>query len=112
LRPEIDKNEADTQAMVVDLEIRQKAAAAVEKSTAVEEAEALKVKKNVLAIKSECDEALAKAMPIYREALKALDTLDKNDINEMKAYGSPAEDVVLVVRACALLLGFKENHKE
>jgi hypothetical protein len=40
LRPEIDKNEAETQALVVDLEVRQKAAAEQEKVTAGEEAEA------------------------------------------------------------------------
>jgi len=39
LRPEIDRNEAETQAMVVDLEIRQKDAAEQEKVTAGEEAE-------------------------------------------------------------------------
>lgn len=33
LRPEIDKNEAETQAMVVDLEVRQKEAAEQKKVT-------------------------------------------------------------------------------
>lgn len=37
------------------------------------------------------------AMPLYRGALAALDTLDKNDITEMKAYTSPAEEIVLVI---------------
>lgn len=40
LRPEIDKKEAETQVMVVDLEEKQKVAAEQEKVTAVEEAEA------------------------------------------------------------------------
>ena len=43
LRPEIDKKETETQAMVADLEVRQKEAAVVEKVTAVEEAEARKL---------------------------------------------------------------------
>lgn len=36
-------------------------------------------------------------MPIYREALAALDTLNKNDIIEMKSYPKPPEDLVLVL---------------
>lgn len=40
LRPEIDKKEAETQVMVVDLEEKQKIAGEQEKVTAVEEAEA------------------------------------------------------------------------
>ena len=43
LRPEIDKKETETQAMVADLEVRQKEAAEVEKVTAGEEAEARKL---------------------------------------------------------------------
>lgn len=48
-------------------------------------------------------------MPIYKSALSALDTLNKNDITEMKAYANPAEEIVLVTSAVCLLLGKKEN---
>lgn len=48
-------------------------------------------------------------MPIYKSALSALDTLNKNDITEMKAYAKPAEEIVLVTSAVCLLLGKKEN---
>ena len=44
-------------------------------------------------------------MPIYREAIGALDTLNKNDITEMKAYAKPAEEIVLVTNAICLLNG-------
>jgi len=44
-------------------------------------------------------------MPIYREAIGALDTLDRGDITEMKAYANPAEEIVLVISAVCLLLG-------
>jgi dynein heavy chain len=55
---------------------------------------------------------LEKAMPIYREALAALDTLYKNDIVEMKSYPKPPEDLVLVISAVCLLLDQKENWDE
>lgn len=51
-------------------------------------------------------------MPIYKEALSALDTLNKNDIVEMKSYPKPPEDLVLVISAVCLLLDQKENWDE
>ena len=48
-------------------------------------------------------------MPIYREALAALDTLNKNDIIEMKNYAKPPEEVQLVICAVCLLMGSKET---
>ena len=80
LRPQIDKKEAETQAMVVDLEVRQKEAAEQEKLTAGEEAKSRALFQKVASIKEECEQELEVAMPLYREALSALETLDKNDI--------------------------------
>jgi dynein heavy chain len=104
LRPEIDKKEEETQAMVVDLERRQKVAAEQEKVTSAEEAESRKLFAAVAAIKADCEEQLEQAMPLYRGAIAALDTLDRADITEMKAYSSPAEEIVLVIQAVCLLL--------
>lgn len=109
LRPEIDKKETETQAMVADLEVRQKEAAVVEKVTAGEEAESRKLFQTVAGIKKECEDALAVALPVYRDALKALDTLDKADVTEMKNYANPAADIVLVIKAVCLLRGVKET---
>ena len=54
-------------------------------------------------IKTDCEAQLEVAMPIYREALSALDTLNKGDIIEMKSYPKPPEDLVLVMSAVCLL---------
>lgn len=51
-------------------------------------------------------------MPIYREALAALDTLNKGDIVEMKTYAKPPEDLEMVLNAVCLLLDVKENWDE
>lgn len=48
-------------------------------------AEAAKVQ----AIKDECEADLAEAMPALQAAIKALDTLTKNDITEVKGMKSP-----------------------
>jgi dynein heavy chain len=67
-----------------------------EKKTSADAAATEKIFNEVSAIKTECEGELAKAMPIYKSALSALDTLNKNDITEMKAYANPAEEIVLV----------------
>lgn len=72
--------------MVVDLEKRQKIAGEQEKITSEEAKESQKLYTAVMVIKADCEEQLEAAMPLYRGALAALDTLDKNDITEMKAY--------------------------
>lgn len=52
---------------------------------AVASAEAAKVK----VIKDECEADLAEALPALQAAIKALDTLTKNDITEVKGMKSP-----------------------
>lgn len=98
--------------MVVDLEAQQAIANEEEKKTMVEKAESKKLFDEVSVIKSDCEGELAKAMPIYKSAMAALDTLNKNDITEMKAYANPADEIILVVSAVCLLLGKKENWDE
>ncbi len=43
----------------------------------------------VSAIASECEADLARAMPAFNAALKALNTLTKNDISEVKGMKAP-----------------------
>jgi dynein heavy chain len=97
LRPEIDRKEEETQKLVVDLEKQREIATHQEKINEKEEAESQKLFNEVKTIKTDCEEQLDKAMPIYREALSALDTLNKNDIIEMKSYAKPPEDLILVL---------------
>ena len=65
-----------------------------------------------MVIKTDCEAELAKAMPIYKEALSALDTLNKNDIIEMKSYAKPPEDLILVICAVCFLLDKPESWDE
>jgi dynein heavy chain len=62
--------------------------------------------------KSECEAALATAMPIYHDALKALKTLKKEDIDEVKNYKIVAPEVEKVFQAVCLLYGRKQNFDE
>jgi hypothetical protein len=57
----------------------------VSEEEAVAAGEAAKVQ----AIKDECEADLAEALPALQAAVKALDTLTKNDITEVKGMKSP-----------------------
>ena len=51
-------------------------------------------------------------MPALKKALAALDTLNKNDITEMKNYGQPPDDLVMVLDAVLVLMGKKTGWPE
>lgn len=109
LRPEIDQKEEDTQKLMITLEKEQKAAAETEKVFQVEAATSQKLFDEVATMKQDCEADLEKAMPIYRSALSALNTLKKGDIIEMKSYPKPPEEIVMLMGAVCLLMGTKKE---
>jgi dynein heavy chain len=58
---------------------------------------------DVMAFQAECEEDLKAAEPIIAEAEKALNSLDKKSLGELKSFGSPAAEVVQVASACIIL---------
>jgi hypothetical protein len=52
------------------------------------------------------------ALPAYYSALKALESLDKKQIQEVKSFASPPKAVQTVMFAVCLLLGKKETWEE
>jgi len=107
LQPQLIESGKETDAaMVVIAEETveaDKVKAVVSQEEAVASAEAAKVK----AFKDECEAMLAEAMPMLEAALKALDTLTKNDIVEVKGMKSPPKGVKLVMEAVCIIKGFK-----
>jgi len=112
LVPQINQNEEETKQLLVDLEQQTAVANEQEKMMAKEKAESQILYDQVKEMKNDCQEQLEKAMPIYRSAVAALETLNKNDIIEMKSYKAPPEDLVLVIKAVCLLRDVKENWDE
>ena len=56
-------------------------------------------------IKTDCDEALKRVMPIEHAAMKAVQDLDKNDITEIKGFKSPPPGALLVMRTLCVMFG-------
>lgn len=50
---------------------------------------------------------LDEAMPALEEAMRALDSLNKKDISEMKSYAKPPIKVEMVMEAVMILKGVK-----
>ena len=53
---------------------------------------------------SDCERDLAKAEPALEAAQKALDTLDKNNLTEMKSFANPPSAVLMVASAVLCLM--------
>lgn len=54
-------------------------------------------------IKQDCEKDLSKAKPKLKQAEEALNTLDPNDINNIKAMLKPPETVQLVMEAICVM---------
>jgi dynein heavy chain len=91
-----DQADADAQAAVVEVDVQ----------------EANKVAAGVKVIKDDCQADLDEAMPAYESAVKALATLDKKSIQEMKAFNNPPEMVKFTLEAVCILLDVKPDWGE
>ncbi|XP_005407434.1 PREDICTED: dynein heavy chain 17, axonemal [Chinchilla lanigera] len=96
------KNEnADKLIQVVGVETEK-----VSKEKAIADEEEIKVEvinKNVTEKQKACETDLAKAEPALLAAQEALDTLNKNNLTELKSFGSPPDAVVNVTAAVMTL---------
>jgi dynein heavy chain, axonemal len=98
------KGEEATKMIAVVTEEQAKAEvvqAKVEKDEAIVSQQAAATK--VIADDAQAD--LDEAMPAFNNALKALDSLEKKDIQEIKAFASPPDAVVMVMEAILILFG-------
>ncbi|XP_071797739.1 dynein beta chain, ciliary isoform X1 [Asterias amurensis] len=97
------KNEdADKLIQIVGVETEK-----VSKEKAIADEEEKKVAAINLAVSKkarECEEDLAKAEPALKAAQEALNTLNKNNLTELKSFGSPPSQVVFVSAGVMVLL--------
>ena len=59
-----------------------------------------------------CRRDLDEAMPAYYASVDALKSLNKNDVNEVKAYKQPPELVVMTLECICILMGVKPDWGE
>ncbi|KAG2500939.1 hypothetical protein HYH03_000764 [Edaphochlamys debaryana] len=106
-QPRLIASGRETAELIALVEVQTAEADKVKTLVQAEEAKAKEEADKVTSIKQECEADLAQAMPAYNAAIKALNTLTKNDISEVKGMKAPPSAVRLVMQAVCLLKGLQ-----
>jgi dynein heavy chain len=110
-QPLLVQAQKDTEILIEKVQGEQKDAdvvkANVEKDEKIVGAQADKVGEMAADAQADLDEA----MPAFNKAMKALDSLKKDDITEIKGFTNPPDAVQVVLEAICLLLGEKTDWK-
>eukprot|EP00928_Gymnodinium_smaydae_P068043 TRINITY_DN5109_c0_g2_i1.p1 TRINITY_DN5109_c0_g2~~TRINITY_DN5109_c0_g2_i1.p1 ORF type:complete len:2204 (+),score=637.65 TRINITY_DN5109_c0_g2_i1:114-6725(+) len=112
MQPVIEEGKKETADLIVQVDTEEASAKETQAACEVDEKEAQAAAATANAIKSECQRELDEALPEYHNAIKALDSLDKKDIQEVKSFAKPPPLVEVVLQAVCLLMGKKESWDE
>eukprot|EP00981_Chlorochromonas_danica_P000077 scaffold30_cov166-Ochromonas_danica.AAC.10 len=112
MQPILQRAAEETTQLLAEVTVDQRAADEQAKVVEVDVAEARKVAQEVQTIKNDCQADLDEAMPAYESAVKALATLDKKAVQEMKAFNNPPEMVKFTLEAVCILLDVKPDWSE
>lgn len=107
-RPLLETASKETEEVVADLKVRQLKAGEVQVQVRAQEETASEQQRAASAIAAEANERLAEAKPIIDAAKAALDTIQPNDINELRSYASPRPAVLTTVQACMVMFDPKD----
>eukprot|EP00803_Ostreobium_quekettii_P003694 evm.model.scf_198.7 EVM.evm.TU.scf_198.7 scf_198:70733-88803(+) len=108
LKPSLVKTVADTEKLMATVE--KEKTEVVEPKKAVVDVEVSKAEQAAQAanaIKVECEEALAEAIPILESAIAALDTIKPADIKLVQSFKNPPGAIKVVMEAVCVLLEVK-----
>eukprot|EP00842_Homolaphlyctis_polyrhiza_P003881 jgi/Hompol1/4494/HPOL_003652-RA len=107
LQPQLKKTTEETVEMLVKIEKESVEVEATRQTVSAEEAIASSKAEQSSAMKSECENDLAEALPLLNSALAALDTLKKSDIDLVKSMKNPPDGVKLVMEAVCVMKDIK-----
>jgi dynein heavy chain len=112
LQPVLVQASKDTDIMLVqvakDQIVADEQQAVVEKDVAAANIVAAEVNTKKVDVQKDLDAAL----PAYYSAIKALDSLDKKSIQELKSFANPPKMVAVTLDAVCILFGVKQDWKE
>ncbi|EDQ84751.1 uncharacterized protein MONBRDRAFT_39136 [Monosiga brevicollis MX1] len=109
LQPELVKTSEEVAIKMKQIEADSVEVDAKKELVAADEAVAAKAAAEANAIKQECEQDLAVALPALENAIKALDTLKPSDIGEVKAMKNPPAGVKMVMEAVCVMKGVKSD---
>ncbi|KAJ0395885.1 hypothetical protein P43SY_002016 [Pythium insidiosum] len=105
LQPMLKVATIETDALLETISREQKEANVTKEIVAGEERQCNAQAAEANAIKESCEAELAEAIPALENAVKALQTLTKGDITEIKAMKKPPDGVKLVMEAVCMMMG-------
>ncbi|RLN73947.1 hypothetical protein BBJ28_00018063, partial [Nothophytophthora sp. Chile5] len=109
LQPILQKKAVEAEELLKRVSVDQKAAAVVRERVSQDEATVTKQAEEVSVVQADAQKDLDVAMPALNNAIKALDSLSKNDITEVKSFAKPPEAVETVMNAVCLLFNEKQS---
>ena len=112
LQPVLAQAGKDTTALIAVVTKDKEAAAVVQANVEIEVEKVNKATKEAKEIGDDAQKDLDEALPAFASAVKALDALNKSDIQEMKSFANPPEMVKFTMEAVCVLMGEKLDWKE
>jgi dynein heavy chain len=109
LEPILKLKTIETEALLIQVAKDREQANEVAAKVSVEEAVVVKQQEEASAVAADAQRDLDKALPALESALKALKSLTKGDITEVKSFANPPGAVRIVMDAVCVLLGEKEG---
>ncbi|KAL7754338.1 hypothetical protein RI367_000319 [Sorochytrium milnesiophthora] len=109
LGPELKQKAGDVEALMIKISKDQEVADGVRKTVSEEEAVVKEQAGQTEAIARDAQRDLDEAMPALEAAYKALDSLEKKDVAEMRAFTKPPELVMTVMEAVCILFKMKPD---
>lgn len=109
LQPILAQKAKEAGEMLRQVDIDQKEASVVKERVAQDEAIVKQQAENISEIQAEAQVELDKALPILEDAERALDSLDKKDITEVRSFTKPPAAVQMVMEAVCIMLGEKPD---
>lgn len=107
-KPMLEKASKETEAVVVDLKIRQEKAEVVQMQVRAQQESAAEMQKKASEIAADANSKLAEAKPIIDRAQAALDTIQSSDLNELRSFANPPAAVLKVSQACMTMFDPKD----
>ncbi|KAJ3032226.1 Dynein heavy chain 6, axonemal [Rhizophlyctis rosea] len=109
LGPELKQRAQDTEVLMVKIGKDQETADGVRKTVSEEEVIVRAKAVETEAIATEAQKDLDEALPALQAAFKALESLDKKDIAELKVFTKPPDIVLMVMEAICTLFKVKPD---
>ncbi|XP_033114673.1 dynein heavy chain 3, axonemal-like isoform X5 [Anneissia japonica] len=111
LQPKLIETSGETEKLIEIIQAETEEVDAKRQVISVDEEVANKAAMAAKAIKDECEQKLAVAMPALNAAIRALDTLKQADITVVKSMTNPPTGVKLVMEAICIMKGIKPEKK-